>query len=108
MVIDVDKIVNRVPIGAEFIQVIAEGHGTTSYATGGDTLYAKSLSLTVLDFVEVSIENSGVYRIHPLFAEQGGVALVKLLFLAIAAGAEAANATNLSTKKFRIRAVGRQ
>lgn len=66
---------------------------TTSYATGGDTLTAKSLGMDRIDGGIIALELNHYYKVVP---QTDGSA--KLLGKVVTTAAEIANATNLSAE----------
>lgn len=76
--------------------------GPASYTTGGDALTAEDLQLTWINYVIVSPSLAGDRLAHVIYpSNEGPVKSVKIMITDLA-GTEVANASNQSTKKFRL------
>lgn len=97
-------------IGGHLKLGIKNCQGSSSYATGGDSLAAAAFGLTKIHcFMGSSVlTNSGTYRIEIIYPNENGVSTVKLFWRVVATGAEVANTTDLSAERFRLAAVGTQ
>jgi hypothetical protein len=80
--------------------------GPTSYETGGVTLRAEDIGLTWINFVAVSASTSASRICLVIYPDNEGPCKTVKLFFADLAGTQIANATNLSTFKFRLNAQG--
>lgn len=89
----------------KYIEVLMSMKGPTAYVTGGVTLIAKDMELTWLNFVKISISLDTTTEARIIYPDNDGPSEnVKIMFLQ--AGTEVANATDLSSKKFRLNAQG--
>jgi hypothetical protein len=78
--------------------------GSSSYATGGDTLTPQMFGFGpkgLFLFLFVSETYSGTYRLEPIYPQRGPNSSVKVVFTVESTDAEVANATDLSAEKFR-------
>jgi hypothetical protein len=85
--------------------------GSSSYATGGDTLNASSLGLGPngkILFIHVSTTYNATYSPKVIYSGRGPNASVKILWIVNATGAEVANAVDMSASLFRVEAIGIQ
>jgi len=91
-------------------EVTVDMFGSSSYATGGDTLSVKEVSggnILEADFVDVSpLTNDGAYRLSVLYSGTGKSRSVKIVAEVFTTDAEVANAVDWSTKKFKVRIRG--
>lgn len=80
--------------------------GPISYTTGGDAITAKDLGLEWIHTVMITNADSGDRIFYPVFAvNQTAVKSIKAMITSLA-GVEVANASDQSTKKFRVTAIG--
>src|SRR5688572_4053155 len=80
--------------------------GPLSYTTGGDEITAKDFGLEWIHAVMISVADSGDRIFYPIFiANQTAVKSIKAMITSLA-GVEVANASDQSTKRFRVTAIG--
>lgn len=90
----------------KYKEVLKAMVGPASYETGGVTLIAEDLQLTWINWVEVSPALSGDRRVLVIYPSNEGPSKSVKLIITDLAGTEVANASNQSTKKFRLKAQG--
>lgn len=91
-------------IGGNVTESVTKWSGPVSYATGGVSISAKDLGLTYIMFAEILCID-GTRNVFPVFASADKQTSILALIASIA-GVEVANASDQSTKKFIIRAIG--
>lgn len=79
--------------------------GPASYTTGGETITAASLGLSVIDFVSTMAGDNGTHFCIARISAKGEQPSFKLLWFTCVDGAEVANAANLSARFTRFRVV---
>lgn len=80
--------------------------GPESYTTGGDEITAKDLGLEWIHAVHISLADSMDRIFYPVFAaNQQAVLSIKALITDLG-GTQVANASDQSTKRFRVTAIG--
>lgn len=90
----------------KYKEVLKSLLGPASYLTGGVTVKAEELELTWINYVFVSVALSADRRCYVIYPDNAGPCkTVKLVFTDFA-GTEVANASDQSTKKFRLVAQG--
>lgn len=94
-------------VGDRF-ETVVEATGPASYATGGETVTAKQLGLSSLHHASVSSSDNGAYLLFPVSKSSAGLGAVsiKIMWMVQATGAETASTTDLSARKYTIRAIG--
>lgn len=76
--------------------------GPASYTTGGDTIVAEDLQITWINYLIAGVALSGDRIGHIIYPSNEGPAKSVKLLITDLAGVEVANASNQSTKKFRL------
>lgn len=106
---------NRQSAGGHIIQPFSVGEqkevlmsmkGPAAYVTGGVPLLARDMELTWLLWMQVSISSDGLTLCHVMYSDPSPLESVTLKFTDLA-GTQTPNATDLSAKRFRVRASGR-
>jgi|SRR5687767_12715622 len=84
------------------IGCIADIDGPTSYSTGGQEISADKVCMTFIESANAGASNDGVHLVHVAPGGKGPKKTVKLIWIVLATGLEAAAAANLSTKSVRV------
>ena len=102
----IKKICEPFAMGGNKVITFSQFSGPESYTTGGDEINCRDLGLEWIHTVFITNAESGDRILYPIF-DAGGDAVksIKALITSLA-GVEVANASDQSTKKFRITAIG--
>lgn len=100
----VTKLEQVYSLGGLYKELYVYFTGSTSYATGGDSLTARDCGLTTIQGIE-AICHSADRLANPVFVGNAPEDSVKLLMTDLA-GTEIVAAVDMSTKAFRARVTG--
>lgn len=101
------KICEPFAMGGNKVITFSYFAGPVSYTTGGDLVTARDLGLIWIHAAFMAAADSGDRLLYPIFHQGDGDAVkdFKAMITSLA-GVEVANASDQSTKKFRIVAIG--
>jgi hypothetical protein len=103
----VKKICEPFAMGGNKVITFNYFSGPVSYTTGGDQITAKDLGLTWIHQAFIAIADSADRILYPVPVNADGDVMTAFKALITdLAGTQVANASNQSTKKFRIVAIG--
>ncbi len=103
----IKKICEPFAMGGNKVATFSYFAGPASYTTGGDILKASDIGLTFIIAAFRTVADSADRIANPIFYQADGAPAtdIKVLITDLA-GTEVANASNQSTKKFRLTIIG--
>lgn len=104
--VKVKKICEPFAMGGNKVITFSQFSGPASYTTGGDAILATDLGLVFIIQLFICVAESGDRILYPIFEAGGDVVKSVKAKITDLAGTEVANASNQSTKKFRVVAIG--